>query len=238
MNTVAAPNVSTLRVATAAEPDANASPLDTDSRWHFLLLLRFIIINATGCALLAAAYLQGWVEVVAVADQTHLVAVIALVFAAGLGWSARRAWQLSRELNEARETLPASWSKMARYHRDIKGTDAQARATLASALKLKLSNRISTVKHMASSLVLLGLIGTVVGFIIALSGVDPDVASDVGAVGTMVSTLIGGMSIALHTTLVGAILNVWLMMNYRLLESGSVKLLTAIVERGERHARS
>ena len=51
----------------------------------------------------------------------------------------------------------------------------------------------------------------------------------------MVSTLIEGMSVALHTTLVGAVLNVWLMLNYRLVEGGTVRLLTAIVERGERH---
>ena len=85
---------------------------------------------------------------------------------------------------------------------------------------------------------LLGLIGTVVGFIIALSGVRPEVVSDVGAIGPMVSTLIGGMSVALYTTLVGSLLNVWLMVNVRLLEGGTVKLLTATVELGERHAGS
>jgi hypothetical protein len=52
----------------------------------------------------------------------------------------------------------------------------------------------------------------------------------------MVSTLITGMSVALYTTLVGSLLNVWLMVNVRLLESGTVKLLTATIELGERHA--
>ena len=82
----------------------------------------------------------------------------------------------------------------------------------------------------------MGLIGTVIGFIIALSGVDPATAGDVNAIAPMVSALIGGMSVALYTTLVGAILNVWLMVNYRLLESGTVRLLAAIVERRERDA--
>ena len=50
----------------------------------------------------------------------------------------------------------------------------------------------------------------------------------------MVSTLIDGMSVALYTTLVGSVLSVWLMLNYRLVESGTVRLLTAIVELGER----
>jgi hypothetical protein len=78
----------------------------------------------------------------------------------------------------------------------------------------------------------------VIGFIMALSGVDAQAAGDVDAIGPMVTTLIGGMSVALYTTLVGAVLNIWLMINYRLLESGTVTLLTAIVDLGERHARA
>src|ERR687891_287490 len=117
------------------------------------------------------------------------------------------------------------------------GRDGQSRSLLASSLKLKLAARIAPVRHIANSLVLLGLIGTVIGFIIALSGVRPEVASDVAAIGPMVSTLISGMSVALYTTLVGSLLHVWLMVNVRLLEGGTVKLLTATVELGERHAQ-
>jgi biopolymer transport protein ExbB/TolQ len=86
--------------------------------------------------------------------------------------------------------------------------------------------------------VLLGLIGTVVGFIIALSGVDPQRASDVSAISPMVSTLIRGMSTALYTTLVGSVLNIWLMVDYRLLATGTVKLVTTVTELGERHGRA
>ena len=54
---------------------------------------------------------------------------------------------------------------------------------------------------MANTLVILGLIGTVIGFIIALSGVDGSVSSNPEEVSKMVSTLIQGMSVALYTTL-------------------------------------
>ncbi|MEZ5863467.1 MAG: hypothetical protein R3D25_05115 [Geminicoccaceae bacterium] len=44
---------------------------------------------------------------------------------------------------------------------------------------------------------------------------------------------------ALYTTLAGSVLSVWLMINYRLLESGVVHLLTQVVERGEaQHGRA
>ncbi|MBT6442551.1 MAG: hypothetical protein HOK61_09020 [Alphaproteobacteria bacterium] len=100
-----------------------------------------------------------------------------------------------------------------------------------------MGSRIGIVRHIANTLVFLGLIGTVLGFIIALSGVDPDLASDVKSVGPMVSTLINGMSVALYTTLVGAVFNIWLMINYRLLASGTINLITAVVELGETYAR-
>ena len=54
----------------------------------------------------------------------------------------------------------------------------------------------------------------------------------------MVSTLIAGMSTALYTTLVGSVLNVWLMINYHLLVGGTVKLITGLLEFGEDNAPS
>ena len=66
----------------------------------------------------------------------------------------------------------------------------------------------------------------------------PQTASDVDAIAPMVTTLIVGMSVALYTTLVGSVLNIWLMVNYRLLESGTVTWSPAIVEPGEHHVRS
>ena len=102
-------------------------------------------------------------------------------------------------------------------------------------MRLTLSHRIAVVRHIANSLVLLGLIGTVIGFIIALSGVDPEKASQFESISPMVSTLIQGMSTALYTTLVGAVLNLWLMTNYQMLATGTVRLITTLQEHGAAH---
>ena len=103
-------------------------------------------------------------------------------------------------------------------------------------MRLRLSHRISVIRHLGNTLVLLGLIGTVLGFIIALSGVDPDTASDVNSIAPMVSTLIQGMSTALYTTLIGSIFNVWLMANFQMLSSGTVQLISELEEAVERNA--
>jgi hypothetical protein len=59
-------------------------------------------------------------------------------------------------------------------------------------------------------LVELGLLGTVIGFIIALSGVDARTVGDVSAIQPMVGALISGMGVALNTTLVGLVGYLWL----------------------------
>ena len=204
--------------------------------YRHLLILRFAVLNLVALALLGAAWLKGCVALVIEGDSTRLVALIAVVFGAGLLECARRLWQTSAELDQVTAAGAARSANLPRHLQTNHGDDGYARAVAGSVLKLKLSARIAPIRHIANSLVFLGLIGTVIGFIIALSGVDPATAGNVNAIGPMVSGLIGGMSVALYTTLVGAILNVWLMLNYRLLESGTVRLLAASVERGERRA--
>jgi len=211
-----------------------ALAIDDPSLHSYLLALRFATVNLIAFILVAAAWMQGWLSILMVGDTTHLLAAISGVFVIGLVLCTRAIMQVSAELNQARAANPGSSSRTACYLSGITGRDGQSRAILASTLKLKLASRIAPIRHIANSLVILGLIGTVLGFIIALAGVDPETAADVSSIGPMVSTLIDGMSVALYTTLVGSVLNVWLMLDYRILEGGMIRLWTAIVERGER----
>jgi MotA/TolQ/ExbB proton channel family len=211
---------------------------DDTASYRYLLLLRFLVLNLVAAALFGAACLKGWVGTVFLGDSTQLVTVIAIVFAYGLFTCGRKIVLTSIDINQLKEPGRRASARVAHYLQTMQAGDGQSRALFASALKLKLGARIGSIRHIANSLVFLGLIGTVIGFIIALSGIDPKAAADVEAIGPMVSTLISGMSVALYTTLVGAVLNIWLMVNYRLLESGTITLVTTIVELGERHARS
>ena len=98
------------------------------------------------------------------------------------------------------------------------------------------TNPIFYFDNPVASFIFLGLIGTVIGFIIALSAVDPNIAAEAENVASVIATLIGGMSIALNTTLVGATLYLWLTVNYRVLTSGTVSLIAEVVFIGERRA--
>ncbi|HEX9790511.1 MAG TPA: MotA/TolQ/ExbB proton channel family protein [Kiloniellales bacterium] len=233
------------------EPDDSARSAEQHLAWltaranaaqakpyHYLLVLRFALVNIVGFALLGATHAQGLVNKVIVGDQTYLSVVIFAVFLVGLGICASKIWQTSRQLNDLKSFDPLVPSRAAAYLAQLRGCDGDARGILAAALRLKLSHRVAVVRQIAGSLVILGLIGTVIGFIIALSGVHPEQAADVKAITPMVSTLIAGMSTALYTTLVGSVLNVWLTINYHILAGGTVKLITGLMEFGEEHGRS
>jgi len=199
----------------------------------YLLLLRFLVLNLAALALLAAAWIQGWVTVVLAADVTRLCAIITAVFVIGWGLCAAKTLRCSRELNAVRAGIAGADSRVRWYRELAARAEPAARAALAECLRARLYARISVVRTLSTHLVTLGLIGTVIGFIIALGGVNAQSAADVASVAPMVSTLIEGMSVALFTTLVGAVFHVWLMMCYQVLATGTVNLANAIIEHAE-----
>ena len=199
----------------------------------YLLLLRFGLVNLVAFALLGAAWAQGLVAKVINADVTNMVVLICAVFITGLILAGYRLWKVSQQLNSAYNFNPKEKSRAADFLKQTKGKDAPSRANITQALKLKLFSRIVHIRYIANSLTVLGLIGTVLGFIIALSGVDPDVASNPSSISPMVAQLIEGMSVALYTTLVGAILSVWLGLIYQMLATGTSNLVSKIIELSE-----
>ena len=206
--------------------------------FRYLHFIRFCLVNTVAIALLAAAYLQGWLDGVFGAHLMELSATIFFVFLYGLIFCGAKIWRHDVELNDVTAGNPDAETRVGRYLSHAREAEAQSRSNYAVALRLKLTDRIVGIRHVANSLIFLGLIGTVIGFIIALSGVDPEAASDVENVQAMVSALISGMSVAMYTTLVGALLYVWLIVNHRILVSGTVDLIDATIELGETRARA
>lgn len=205
--------------------------------YRYLLLVRFILINAVSAAVAGAVYLQGWLNGMFVENTIEFVTLIAAVFAYGLVVCAVKVWRTCVELNEIRTGSPAPDSRAAKYFATIYDKGQESRSIAATVLRAKLTNRITGVRHIANILVLLGLIGTVVGFIISLSSVSP-AGADTDAIAPAIAQLINGMSVALYTTLIGSVLHIWLIMNHRLLTTGTINLYSAIVELGESRGRT
>ncbi len=204
--------------------------------YRYLLVVRFVLVNLVAAALLAAAYMQGWVDGIFAERLRELSGAIFLVFLYGLGLCGVQVWRHSVALNQLKSGTPNPESRIGKYLGRAASASSESRLLQAGTLRLKLTNRIVVVRHIANALVSLGLIGTVIGFIIALSGIDPESASSAENVAGMVTTLIGGMSVALYTTLIGAVLYIWLIVGYRILVTGTVDLIATTIELGETRA--
>ena len=203
-------------------------------QYKYLLILRYSLINLVGLIFLFVLITQGYVNKAIKADITNMVIVILTLFAVGFVLAAYRTFWLSRELNYTFFKILPNHSLAKEFLQSSKKLDASSRNNLAASLRIKLSSKINYIKFMANTLVILGLIGTVIGFIIALSGVDGSVSSNPEEVSKMVSTLIQGMSVALYTTLVGSICSVWLNICYQIMSTGANNLLSKIIELGEK----
>ena len=205
-------------------------------QFKYLLLTRFIILNAFFNSLVLAVYGQGWLDAMITARLVELTLIIVAVFLYGLAACGWKIWRLTLELNGLTEGHLPSNNPVVLYLDRVAKSDSQSRALQAGSLRLELTDRIVSVRHIANALIFLGLIGTVIGFIIALSAVDPNAASDAENVAGVIATLIDGMSVALNTTLVGATLYLWLTVTSRILTSGTVTLIAEGIGLGERRA--
>ncbi len=199
----------------------------------YLAFMRYALFNMAALALTAAAAAQGWIGEIYRSDPTRLTVVIAAAFLLGMIMCTSMIWRTDRALAACLRGVPSRHPLAAGYLDAVRTSSAPARTIRAETFRSRLFGRIGIVRYLASSLVVLGLIGTVIGFIIALSGVDPDIATNPSAVSPMVANLIEGMSVALYTTLLGAILSVWLGLCYHMLSSAVRELAAATIDLGE-----
>lgn len=204
--------------------------------YRHLLLFRFVLLNAACFGVLGAAWLQGWLDAMLESSARLMCLGIFATFLTGFVICTIKVVRTSLDLDRIREGRPAPGSRAAGHLGRFAGGNTGDRRIAADLLRFRMASHISIVGHIANTLVFLGLIGTVIGFIVALSSVEPEVTGNVRRIAPMVASLIDGMGIALYTTLVGAVLHVWLIVNHRMLATGVLHLYNAIVELGERRA--
>ena len=105
------------------------------------------------------------------------------------------------------------------------------RQNLLSILGDELSNR-HALGHMISDVLLkLGLTGTVVGFILMLLPIGEMKAFDPEKIQPLLSSMSGGMAVALYTTLSGLVTSTTLKFQYFLLDSSLSKLINSLTSK-------
>ena len=162
-----------------------------------LLIYRFVLVNALFFALTASLWWNGYLTPIFATDLSRLTVAIAGLFALGWLGMAREIVIASRQLNYAKSALQPA-------------REAERDKDLA---------KVEWLGSVSEWLVGLGLIGTVVGFIMALSSVDQSALVQSSGAQTAVATLMAGMRIALNTTVLGASLAIWHEVNQRMLRT-------------------
>ena len=108
---------------------------------------------------------------------------------------------------------------------------ATGRQSLLKILEDELSNR-HAMGHMISDILLkLGLTGTVVGFILMLLPIGEMKDFDPEKIQPLLSSMSGGMAVALYTTLSGLVTSTVLKFQYFLLDSSLSKLINSLTSK-------
>jgi len=163
-----------------------------------LLVYRFVLVNICFGAGAVYAIAAGWAGQLYAGDTTHITFGITGLFTVAWAWTAREIVAVSVMLNHARDG---------------------ERPAATSAMRDKDMAKIEWLGQVCEWLVGLGLLGTVIGFGIALSGIDQQSLSSASGVSASVEVLMRGMRVALNTTIAGAIFGMWTEVNVRMLKT-------------------
>lgn len=165
-----------------------------------LLIYRFLLVNIMAMVGVGLAYQRGLLEYLYSNDLTHITWGITALFCFVWLTTARRILEISRKLNFQKELGPI-------YLRPGRSSKVWA--------------KITWIMESSDTLVGLGLIGTVVGFSIALSGVEEGALTNAAGVSAALGPLMIGMKIALNTTILGSVLGMWNGINQRMLRTAT-----------------
>lgn len=107
------------------------------------------------------------------------------------------------------------------FTHDVSGLSYVISALLVVAIGAAFAGRRNFLPHVKLWFVMLGLIGNIAGFILALQGMAGGSLGDADGLMKLATALLDGMSVAFCSTLVGAIAALWTSTNAWLLGLGA-----------------
>ena len=205
---------------------------------HLLLRATLVLILIAFAAYLAID--RGLFAYVFAADRSYLSSIILVIYLAATGhW-----FMLARSLNRERADFIAYEAQtreafagrglIASFVDEIRSAET-SRDVLVDALNDDLANRHALGHLLADVLLKLGLLGTIIGFILMLIPVGEMQDVDTSSMKALLASMSGGMAVALFTTLTGLVTSLLLRLQYHILDASLVELGTRIsvaLERG------
>lgn len=202
-----------------------------------LIFRALIILGLIGIGFFVAAD-QGALAFALGADQSYISHLILIVYAAASGhWL----W-LAKQLSDERQRFAALEGQLGGSGLDAgeaglidqfaiewsKGGAARDEAALLTAFADELANRHALGHFISDALLKLGLLGTIVGFILMLRPLGEIEQFDPNLMRQLLTAMSGGMAVALHTTLAGLVTSTLLKLQYHVLDASAAKLATRL----------
>lgn len=163
--------------------------------------------------------------------------ILVLYLAATLHWlwlaralstERRRVSDLEDFLRDSAELPPIPEGRLGDLLASLENAPASNPSALTTAFADELANRHALGHFVSDVLLKLGLMGTVVGFILMLMPIGGLQLSDPTLMQTMLSAMSSGMSIALYTTLAGLVTSTLLKGQYYLLDASLAEMINRL----------
>lgn len=202
-----------------------------------LIFRALIILGLIGIGFFVAAD-QGALAFALSADQSYISHLILIVYIAASGhWL----W-LAKQLSGERQRFAALEGELSGSSLDAgdaglidqfavewgKGGAARDGAALLTAFADELANRHALGHFISDALLKLGLLGTIVGFILMLKPLGEIEQFDPSLMRQLLTAMSGGMAVALHTTLAGLVTSTLLKLQYHVLDASAARLATRL----------
>jgi len=211
--------------------------------------LKWLLFNTTVSVMLIAAHYFGLLQLVLDHDPTKLTVLIFALFVITVFYCGNRTLFISRQLNIT-NTIRHLLEKNSRVNKDTHEKYKQSECIkhfddvnqvidssnkkhidqiiLLQCQSTKLHNKNEIIWQISDTLINLGLIGTVIGFILALWPLFTLTDFSFDNVRSLLGDISGGMAVALFTTLVGITTSTLVKIQAHFLETSTNSLLSQI----------
>jgi hypothetical protein len=202
--------------------------------YRYLLLLRMLILLGVISFGTFLAFQYGFIDLLVSADRSYLSSVILTMYLTLTIHWVWVGWLLSCELNYAAmldgDSTPSATASLTSglIERLESSLGGARRERLLSLYYDQLMNR-HAFGHFATDVLLrLGLLGTIIGFILMLLPVADIKDFDGAVMQRLLASMSGGMAVALYTTLAGLVTSTLLRFQYHVLDSAAVDLANGV----------
>lgn len=214
--------------------------------FHYRLFLNWSIYASVMVFLLWLSWQLDILASIFLNDPTKITYLISLIFIGGTLHCGMRAYFLTQQLNsildidaarkpwDVNDSLPAEFLKTIIKSLQGQKLDSEMHSDPGKQLLTELFADEAHAQHefgwfVTSLLVKLGLLGTVIGFVLMLEPLATLESFDIADIQGTLANMTAGMSVALNTTLLGLIGSMLLSFQYLLLDRGADELVARTV---------